>query len=324
MLFSCHQEGQAQTVRPLMPTKNGYLQETKQKRRRLEQPHRWVLLRYGSKISWGMRLIAAAFTLGFQRWKDCADDFWLCGSKGRHIYIYIDRCISSFLSKGHNLMQKSSSLMLSGTLRVTWLESDLQLLFVTGKTSFKITMNSVNTTRKGFHTTIRISFRIERIGFFLTKERKHMKNITRFGSYGLLMISSFSFSTMSIDPFILHGRGGLQSGLTPLNLPVKEKKPKVHVGWVCMSMTLSVYHWNSSMNQGSTVNVTSNFTPEHLGPEQLFFFSYVCLCWLTSLNILGRWRIVWMIVDGMMVWMLQKSFLDISFEDSLQQLCNWC
>lgn len=112
---------------------------------------------------------------------------------------------------------------------------------------------------------------------------------------------------MSIDPFILHGRGGLQSGLTPLNLPVKEKKPKVHVGWVCMSMTLSVYHWNSSMNQGSTVNVTSNFTPEHLGPEQLFFFSYVCLCWLTSLNILGRWRIVWMIVDGMMVWMLQKS-----------------
>lgn len=240
------------------------------------------------------------------------------------VEVKVGRCISSFLSKGHNLMQKSSSLMLSGTLRVTWLESDLQLLFVTGKTSFKITMNSVNTTRKGFHTTIRISFRIERIGFFLTKERKHMKNITRFGSYGLLMISSFSFSTMSIDPFILHGRGGLQSGLTPLNLPVKEKKPKVHVGWVCMSMTLSVYHWNSSMNQGSTVNVTSNFTPEHLGPEQLFFFSYVCLCWLTSLNILGRWRIVWMIVDGMMVWMLQKSFLDISFEDSLQQLCNWC
>ena len=53
-----------------------------------------------------------------------------------------------------------------------------------------------------------------------------MKQITRFGSYGLLMISSFSFSTMSIDPFILHGRGGLQSGLTPLNLPVKEKKTK--------------------------------------------------------------------------------------------------
>ena len=88
-------------------------------------------------------------------------------------------------------------------------------------------------------------------------------------------------------------------------------------------MTLSVYHWNSSMNQGSTVNVTSNFTPQHLGPEQLFFFSYVCLCWLTSLNILGRWRIVWMIADGMMVWMLHFC-LDISFEDSLQQLCNWC
>ena len=39
---------------------------------------------------------------------------------GTYIYnIYIDRCISSFLSEGHNLMEKSSSLMLSGNLRVT-------------------------------------------------------------------------------------------------------------------------------------------------------------------------------------------------------------
>ena len=315
---------------PLTPTKNGYLQETFSKNgRRLEQPHRWVLLRYGSKISWGLAADCSCLTSVGERISKLERlGRWFLTfvevKVGTYIlYIYIDRCISSFLSKGHNLMQKSSSLMLSGNLRVTCLESDLQLLFVTGKTSFKITMNSLNTTSKDFHTTIRISFRIESVGFFSDKgEEKHEK-ITRFGRYGLLMISSFSFSTMSIDPFILHGRGGLQSGLTPLNLPVKEKKNIVHVGWVCMSMTLSVYHWNSSMNQGSTVNVTSNFTPQHLGPEQLFFFSYVCLCWLTSLNILGRWRIVWMIADGMMVWMLH-FFLDISFEDSLQQLCNWC
>lgn len=168
-----------------MPTKNGYLQETFSKNgSRLEQPHRWVLL----KISWGLAADCSCLTsVGERISKVERLGRWFLTfvevKVGTHIYIYhiyiyiyIDRCISSFLSEGHNLMQKSSSLMLSGNRRVTWLESDLQLLFVTGKTLFKITMNSVDTTRKGFHTTIRISFRIERIGFFFWQRRGNIWN----------------------------------------------------------------------------------------------------------------------------------------------------
>ena len=239
MLFSGHQEGHAQRKPTDADEKWIPPRDVQQKRAPFGTAAKmgiaaiWIqdIVRFGSWLQLPHLRGWTDFKAG--KTGQMISDF--CGSKGRHIYyIYIDRCISSFLSKGHNLMQKSSSLMLSGNLRGTCLESDLQLLFVTGKTSFKITMNSLNTTSKDFHTTIRISFRIESVGFFSDKgEEKHEK-ITRFGRYGLLMISSFSFSTMSIDPFILHGRGGLQSGLTPLNLPVKEKKTSsMLAGYVC-------------------------------------------------------------------------------------------
>lgn len=183
MLFSCHQEAQAQ-------------------RKPIDADEKWIPPRdvqqkrepFGTAAQMGIAEDIVRFGSWLQLphlrgWTDfkggktgqMVSDF--CGSKGRHtyiyisyLYIYIDRCISSFLSEGHNLMQKSSSLMLSGNRRVTWLESDLQLLFVTGKTLFKITMNSVDTTRKGFHTTIRISFRIERIGFFFWQRRGNIWN----------------------------------------------------------------------------------------------------------------------------------------------------